>query len=119
MVLLFSPASAAQSVSESIKIALGAGSAKSLVKYFDDRTTLKINGAETRCNKAQAESLIKDFFTQHPAESFDYIHQGASPEGLKYHIGILKTKTESYRVVILLKKVKETYVVDKMDFSKN
>ena len=107
----------AQSTTEDVGVALKTSSTKELIKYFNDITELKIEDKGANYTKIQAESIIKDFFTKNPATNFVYIHKGSSPEGLKYNIGRYSTKTANFRVVMLLKKVKENYVVDTINFN--
>ena len=107
-----------QSTTDNVRLALNAGSAKELIKYFNEVTELKIDDAGANYSKIQAESVLREFFQQNLVESFDYIHKGSSPEGLKYNIGMYNTKSGTFRVVILLKEVKGEYVVDTMNFNK-
>lgn len=107
-----------QTTTDQVKLALNAGSAKELIKYFNEVTELKIDDQGANYSKIQAESILRDFFQQNQVVSFDYIHKGSSPEGLKYNIGIYNTKSGAYRVVILLKEIKGQYVVDTINFNK-
>ena len=116
--LMIGVASYGQSTTENVKLALNAGSAKELIKYFNEVTELKIDDTGANYSRIQAESVLRDFFQQNLVESFDYIHKGASPEGLKYNIGMYNAKSGTFRVVILLKEVKGQYVVDTMNFNK-
>lgn len=116
--LIIGVASYGQSTTENVKLALNAGSAKELIKYFNNVTELKIDDSGANYSRIQAESVLKDFFQQNQVENFDYIHKGASPEGLKYNIGMYNAKSGTFRVVILLKEVKGQYVVDTMNFNK-
>ena len=108
----------AQSTTDNVGTALKTSSTKELMRYFNIITELKIEDVGANYTKIQAESIIKDFFTQNPATNFTYIHKGSSPEGLKYNIGRYTTKTDSFRVVMLLKKVKGTYLIDTINFNK-
>jgi hypothetical protein len=116
--LSFALTSAAQSTTENVRLALNAGSAKELIKHFNKVTELKIEDKGANYSTIQAESVLKEFFQKSQTVSFDYIHKGTSPEGLKYNIGMYNTRTDTYRVVILLKEVNGTYVVDTMNFTK-
>lgn len=107
-----------QSTTDQVKLALNAGSAKELIKYFNEVTELKIDDSGANYSKIQAESVLREFFQQNQVENFDYIHKGSSPEGLKYNIGMYNAQSGSYRVVILLKEIKGQYVVDTMNFNK-
>lgn len=108
----------AQSTTDNVGIALRTGSSAELINYFNTVTEVKIDDEGANYSKIQAESVLKDFFAKYIPEDFEYIHKGSSPEGLKYNIGRYKYKAGSFRVVMLLKKVKDDYVVDTINFSK-
>lgn len=108
----------AQSTTEQVRLAMNAGSAKELVKYFNKVTELKINDKGANYSTVQAESVLKEFFLSNQAVNFEYIHKGSSPEGLKYNIGMYNAKSGTHRVVILLKEINGVYVVDTMNFTK-
>ncbi|MCV9387820.1 DUF4783 domain-containing protein [Reichenbachiella ulvae] len=108
-----------QETTENVEQAFNAGSAKELIKYFNQVTEVKINDVGANYSKAQAEPLLRDFFKQNPPASFEYIHRGTSPEGLKYNIALYSSRSKTYRVVLLLKKVNDQYVVDTINFSED
>lgn len=101
-----------------ISVALKASSAKELVKYCGPKIEIKIDGANNTYSKPQAEAVLRDFFQKNSAENFTVIHQGASPEGLKYAIGKYQMKQGSYRIVMFLKKGDEVFQIDRITFSK-
>lgn len=98
--------------------ALGAGSSKELIKYCGDNLEVKIDGKGATYSLPQAEVLLKDFFLTNPVRGFRYIHQGSSPEGLKYTIGSLQLDAGSYRVVMVVKNLKGAMKIDQISFSK-
>lgn len=108
----------AQDTTDNVGVALRTGSSVELIKYFNTVTEVKVEDQGTNYSKVQAESVIKDFFIQYPPNDFEYIHKGSSPEGLKYNIGRYSFEGGSFRVVMLLKKVKGTYVIDTINFNK-
>lgn len=110
-------AASAQSTIDNVGTALKTSSTKELIKYFNNITELKIEDKGANYTKIQAESVLKEFFNSYPAQNFEYIHKGSSPEGLKYNIGRYTHKSGSFRVVMLLKKVKEGYVIDTINFN--
>ncbi|MBX9850804.1 MAG: DUF4783 domain-containing protein [Cytophagaceae bacterium] len=100
------------------KIALKTGSAKELVKYFNDIVELSFDGEKSNYSKTQAEFVLKDFFKKYPPIDFQYIHQGSSKEGLIYAIGKYTYNGGSFRVYILIKQFNGNYLIDTLDFSK-
>lgn len=94
------------------------GSSKELVKNFNSMVELNFEGEKSNYSKSQAELVLKEFFKKYPATDFQYIHQGASKQGLTYVIGKYTFEDGSFRVWILIKKFEDSYLVDSIDFSR-
>ena len=105
-------------ITKNIEAAMKAGSAKELVKFFNETVELKIDGASSNYSRNQSEMVLRQFFQKNPVRGFSYIHQGSSPEGLKYVIGKYQFDGGSYRTLMFLKKTKEGYRVDMLNFTK-
>jgi hypothetical protein len=91
-------------IPEGISIALKAGNATELSKYFNSTIELQLIDKEDFYKKVMAEAILKDFFASHPTKDFSIKHQGAKGEA-QYAIGTLKTERGEFRVYFLLKKV--------------
>ena len=112
---------AAMAQSETIKnvrTALKAGSSKELVKNFNRTIELNFDGDKSNYSRTQAEFVLRDFFKKYPPSDFQYIHQGASKQGLTYVIGKYTFESGSFRVLLYIKKFNESYFVDLIDFSR-
>lgn len=94
------------------------GNAKDLVKQFSKNVELNINGKEASYSQAQAEAVLKDFFSKSSPEEFTFNHKGASKGGLPYAIGEYKNGLGNYRVWIRLKSENGEYLVYEMSFIK-
>ena len=101
-----------------IGIAMKAGSAKELIKFCNKTVEIKLDGQSSNYSKNQAEVVLREFFTKYPSKGFTYIHQGSSPEGLKYTIGKYSHESGDYRVVMFIKKIGDSYLIDTLNFSK-
>ena len=99
-----------------IGTALKAGSSKELIKFCNQTVEIKINGESSNYSKAQAEVILRDFFSKNAPKDFTYIHRGAS-QGLKYTIGRYTHENGAYRVVMLIKKIGDKYLIDTLNFS--
>ncbi|MCU0449762.1 MAG: DUF4783 domain-containing protein [Bernardetiaceae bacterium] len=122
-------ASAQNDVISQAKLALRAGNSRDLTRNFNNLVELKIDNAlqsassaNTNYSKTHAEYVLKDFFKENPPQSFEYIHEGTSKEGMKYTIGRFKvldknSKMKTYRVFMKLKLYGDTYLIDHIDFS--
>lgn len=105
-------------VLDDIRTALRAGSSKELIKYCNDNIEIKLDGNSSNYSISQAEVVLRDFFLNNPPKGFDYIHQGSSPEGLKYTIGTYRLDEGSYRVVMVIKNIKGSFKIDTINFSR-
>jgi len=105
-------------ISKNIVAAMKAGSAKELVKFFNETVELKIDGTSSNYSRNQSEMVLRQFFQKNPVRGFSYIHQGSSPEGLKYVIGKYQFDGGSYRTLMFLKKTSEGYRIDMLNFTK-
>src|SRR6478609_4946250 len=102
----------------SVKGAIKAGSAKDVARFFNTAVEIGVNGEKASYSQAQAEFVLRDFFSKNPVSSFDYVHQGSSNEGQKYAIGKYVAKTGSYRVFVVVKQFGGSYKIDTIDFAK-
>ncbi len=105
-------------VINNLRSAMKTGSSKELVKNFSAMVELNFEGEKSNYSKSQAELVLKEFFKKYPATDFQYIHQGASKQGLTYVIGKYTFEDGSFRVWILIKKFEDSYLVDSIDFSR-
>lgn len=101
-----------------IGIAMKAGSSKELIKFCNNTVEIKVDGESSNYSKNQAEVILKDFFSRNPPKDFTYIHHGES-EGLKYKIGHYRHQNGVFRVVMVIKKINDTYLIDTLNFSKD
>jgi len=101
-----------------VQVAIKMGSSKELVKHLNTRIDLIIDGNQSSYSNTQAEFVLKDFFKKYPPSDFQYIHKGASKDGLKYAIGKYSHDSGTFRVVLRSKKFNEAYKIYNMDFTK-
>lgn len=100
------------------KVSVKTGNHKELSKNFNDMIDLGFDGEKGSYSKTQAEFVLKDFFLKNPPTDFEYVHKGASKEGLTYTIGNYHSKTNTFRVLVYIKEIKGLYKIDYLDFSK-
>jgi hypothetical protein len=98
--LFFSPVD----VSEDIVLALKQGKSSELVKYFDEKVSVKLINQEDVLSKSQAEANIKYFFEKHPVKSFTSSHISSPNNSSQYITGTLETSNEKFRVSILIRR---------------
>lgn len=100
-----------------VRSALKAGSSKELSQHFHDNIELNIKGESGNYSNVHAEIYLKEFFKKHEPISFEYAHQGSSPEGLNYAIGNYVHSDGTYLVLIRAKKIEGKEKIYIIDFS--
>lgn len=97
----------AQNVEENIGKAIKLGNSKELSTHFGPKVDLTIKDKEDNYSKAQAELILKDFFSSNPVTDYKVIHRGEKNEA-QYFIGSLTTGKGKFRTYLLIRTEKET-----------
>ncbi len=101
---------------ESITAAIKAGNSAELAKSFGPSLEIILPGSDGAFSKAQAEMIMKNFFTKYPPVSFVVNQKGNSAGGAQYIIGTYKSKSETLNVYILLKPVSNQLLIQQLNF---
>lgn len=91
-----------QNTQDDITKAFREANHKNLAKHFNKEIELVIPGHENIYSKAQAEVIMKDFFSKNPVVSFTVQHSGG-PKNARYSINLYETNKETFRIYYLLK----------------
>lgn len=90
------------------------GNAKEIAKYFNNSVELSISDETDTYSKAQAEQILRDYFTKNVPVNSTVIHLiNTNPN---YQIGILSliTKTVKCRVTVTFKKVSGDFLITEL-----
>ena len=90
--------------SEEIITGLKQGKSADLVKYFDEKVSIKLINQEDVLSKSQAEANVKYFFEKHSVKNFSSTHVSSVNNGAQYITGSLETSNGKFRVSILLRR---------------
>jgi len=96
--------------------ALRAGDAPTISKYFDDNVQLELPVKSDSYSKAQAQVILKDFFSNNGVKGFELKHKGDSPGG-HYCIGTLQTRSGNFRAHVFMKAKGNKEVVKEIRFT--
>jgi Domain of unknown function (DUF4783) len=91
-------------VSEDVAVALKSGKASELVKFFDERLTVKLVDQEDLLSKSQAEANVKYFFEKHPLKNFTVTHNSTLNSTVQFMTGTLETANGKYRISVLIRR---------------
>jgi hypothetical protein len=91
-------------IPEGIIAAVKQGNATEIVKFFDEKVSVKLIHQEDVLSKGQAEANIKYFFEKHAVKTFSSTHVSAMNNNSQYVTGTLETNNGKYRLSILLRK---------------
>jgi len=95
--------------------ALKAGNAGDLSHYFDDNVQLTLPDKSDTYSKAQAQLIVKDFFSNNKVKTFDVKHKG-DQNGGEYCIGTLSTAQGSFRTTVFAKNKGGKQLVNEVRF---
>jgi len=102
--LVFSLFFTSAEITDEIVSALKQGKSSELVKYFDEKVSIKLINQEDVLSKSQAEANLKYFFEKHPVKSFTGSHTSTVNNSQQYITGTLETSNEKFRVSILIRR---------------
>jgi hypothetical protein len=86
----------------SINAAFRTGDVPGIVRYMDNVMEITINNSQSTCSRAQAEMVLRDFFSRNEPRGFDADHHGDNGQSnTLFSIGYLNTSNGRYRVYIL------------------
>ncbi|TAL63237.1 MAG: DUF4783 domain-containing protein [Bacteroidetes bacterium] len=103
--LIQPPAEPALDISDDVASAVKTGNAANVAKFFFANVDMKILDKEDVYSKAQAELILKDFFSKNPVKSFAVMHKGTSKTGDQFAIGTYETSSgKKFRAYFLFKK---------------
>jgi Domain of unknown function (DUF4783) len=95
--------------------ALRSGNSTELAKYFDDNVELTLPDKSDNYSKAQAQLIVKDFFSNNGVIGFELKHKGDSPGG-HFCIGTLQTNNGNFRTNVFMKEKNGKEVVKEIRF---
>src|SRR5690349_1667464 len=90
-------------VSEDIVNALKQGKASDVVRYFEEKVSVKIINQEDVLSKSQAEANLKYFFEKHTVKNFSATHKSSLNNNSQYITGMLETSNGKFRVSVLIR----------------
>jgi hypothetical protein len=104
-----------QSSIDGVITAIRSGNSTELSKYFDDNIELTLPDKSDSYSKAQAQLIVKDFFSNNGVKGFDLKHKGDSPGG-HFCIGTLQTNAGNFRTNVFMKSKSGREVVKEIRF---
>jgi Domain of unknown function (DUF4783) len=99
---------------EDVVAALKQGDVNGLSRYLDNTVEINISGKSNSYSKAQAEIILKDFFSKNQVKSFELVHQGG--DNSRFGIGTMVTGSGTFRVSFFLQKKGGTMVLNELRF---
>lgn len=92
-------------ITDTVVNLLKAGNSKELSTHFASKIDLAVDDKDDVYSRAQAELIIKKFFSQHVPEAVKVVHSGTSNMGIRYSICQMKTNNGSFRVSFHIKEI--------------
>lgn len=91
-------------VTDDVVAAIKGGKSSELVKFFDEKLTVKILNQEDLLSKSQAEANIKFFFEKHIIKNFTVSQSRTVNTNVQFVSGSMETANGKFRVSILMRR---------------
>ncbi len=103
-ILLFSFLFSGEEVIDEIISSIKQSKTTELVKYFDEKVSIKIITQEDVLSKQQAEANIKYFFEKHTVKNFTSTNVSTVNNTSQYITGNLETSNGKFKISILVRR---------------
>jgi hypothetical protein len=87
---------------------------KEISKSFSSSVELTVNEEEDVYPKAQAEQIIREFFTKNPPISSAVVHLINTNPNYRFGVLALNTKNGKFRVAVTLKKTSNSFFITEL-----
>lgn len=101
-----------------LSLAFKTGNTDKIAEYLNNTVELVILSNEDFYSKKVAESILKDFFTNHKVSDFVIKHQGGKNDS-NFAIGSLRTNNGTFRVYFLIKVVDSKSLIHQLRIEKD
>jgi hypothetical protein len=103
-------------VNSGVKDAFNNGNSQQLAKFFCKNIELLIIQKEDVYSKAQAEIILKDFFSKHEPDSFKIENEGYS-NGVNYTIANLTTSNGKFRIYFTFQRNSGNQLINRLNIT--
>jgi hypothetical protein len=103
---------------EQIAAAFNSKSASAVASYFENTIEMTLLDKESNYSKSQAEAVLNSFFQNNSPTSFKLNHQGSSPDGSSFGIGILSTAKGNFKVIFYIKSKSNQQLIQELRIEK-
>ena len=111
---LFNPVVFQNDIVDSLSALFKSANSKEIGKNFAASVELKINEEEDSYSKAQAEQILREFFTKTSPLNSTVVHLINTNPNYRFGVLSLHTKNGKFRVAITLKKTANTFFITEL-----
>ena len=108
----------AEDIRTNINYAIKNGNAQQLSPYLNSTVEMNVLGNEGYFSKAQATSILSDFFKNNPPKNFEVKQGGSNTENTKFSIGNYNTNAGTFKIYYVVKKENNTELIHKFTIEK-
>ncbi len=76
-----------------------------------------MNNVRSTISKKDSKKMLENLFSNYKPIKFDYIHHGSAKSSLHYSIAKYRFKEGSFRIYIIVKRLKGVYLIDTLEFT--
>ena len=107
-----------EDIRSSINNAIKNGNAQQLSPYLNSTIEMNVLGSEGYFSKAQATSILSDFFKNNPPKNFEVKQGGSNTENTKFSIGNYTSGVAAFKIYYVVKKENNAELIHKFTIEK-
>ncbi len=118
ILLCFSLLAANAQALEDVTNGIRNGNVTMISKYLDNTVAITMSNNQSIYSKAQAEIVLRDFFTKNPVKQFTVRQGGPSGTSAKYAVGALETSNGTFQVYLVMNLKDDNFLLREIRFEK-
>ncbi|MBN9482859.1 MAG: hypothetical protein BGO70_08280 [Bacteroidetes bacterium 43-93] len=118
ILLCFSLLAANAQALEDVTNGIRNGNVTMITKYLDNTVAITMSNNQSIYSKAQAEIVLRDFFTKNPVKQFTVRQGGPSGTSAKYAVGALETSNGTFQVYLVMNLKDDNFLLREIRFEK-
>jgi len=103
---------------EKIKKAIEITSSKEIINFLHHDSEINIDNKLIKGNNNETEIALKNFFENNPSKEINFIHEGDINNQITYILANYKTINDNYTIVIFVKNLSETLIINRLIINK-
>jgi hypothetical protein len=119
IIIFFARITLAFDIVDEVSDAIKKGNASAISKYFSTTIALKILEKDEVYSAAQAQIILKDFFTKYPPNNVKILHKVVSNANYKFGVILFNSSQQTFRIRFELRNLGGNFIITQIRIEEN